>query len=625
MSTDSSQTTIKQEASLWATIPQALEEIKNGGIVIVMDDEDRENEGDLIMAADKATPEKIAFFVNYTTGILCAPMPASRAAELQLPLMVNESTDPNKTAYTISTDALDAGTGVSAADRCMTFNYLANPSFKAKAFRRPGHIFPLIAKPNGVWERRGHTEAATDLCKLAGVSPVGVIGELVNKDGSMKRLPDCVIFAKKYNLKIINIEQILAYRFATEPSLSNLVVPPVKGIDFIASCELPIRLNGDELGPFTLRCFYSHFDGRHHISLERGDITREPYDPVLTRVHSECFTGDCLGSQRCDCGEQLYKSLKKIAERGRGVLVYVVGHEGRGIGLARKIFAYHLQQTKNLDTYKANEALGLENDYRRYDTPRAILTALGVKKIKLLTNNQEKASAFGDFLADVEILKCVPNKHNAPYLNAKQAKTGYNTIIPGASAHVSPEQNGVVTVRVDSEQPEVASIKSPPINLPKFVNPESTRILIIRTAWNEIPVKSLTEENKKNLLSQGVQEKNIREILVPGSYEIPIIAKYAAESGKFDAIIALGVLIKGDTLHFEMVSVAVTQKLMDIQVETGVPIINGVLNCLTEGQVEERCKIDSTISWTLPASALHMASIIQEFKNQPALNVEALK
>jgi len=199
----------KQEEKIFATIPEALEEIRNGGIVIVMDDEDRENEGDLIMAAEKATPEKMAFFVNYTTGILCAPMPAARATELQLPLMVNNSTDPNKTAYTISCDSASAGTGVSAADRCLTFNQLADYKFKASAFRRPGHIFPLIAKPGGVWERRGHTEASLDLCRLAGVSPVGVIGELVNKDGSMKRLPDCINFAKKYNLKIITIEALL--------------------------------------------------------------------------------------------------------------------------------------------------------------------------------------------------------------------------------------------------------------------------------------------------------------------------------------------------------------------------------------------------------------------------------
>lgn len=422
---------------LFATIPEALEEIRNGRIVIVMDDEDRENEGDLIMAADKATPEQIAFFVNYTTGILCAPMPAARATELQLPIMVSNSTDPNKTAYTVSTDAVETGTGVSAADRSLTFKQLADYNYKASAFRRPGHIFPLIAKPGGVWERRGHTEAAVDLCRLAGVSPVGVIGELVNKDGSMKRLPDCAVFAKKYNLKIITIEQLLAYRIATEASLNGSQPLPVKGVDFIAQCELPIRLDGHDLGPFTLKCFYSHFDGRHHIALERGDITREPYDPVLVRVHSECFTGDVLGSQRCDCGEQLTRSLKMIAERGRGVLVYNVGHEGRGIGLANKIMAYHLQQQKKLDTYAANQALGFEDDLRKYDTAKAILRALGVEKVQLLTSNNTKANAFGDMLSSTVPLEGTSNPHNHLYLEAKRKKQG-NTPVPSPPTTPTP-------------------------------------------------------------------------------------------------------------------------------------------------------------------------------------------
>jgi 3,4-dihydroxy 2-butanone 4-phosphate synthase/GTP cyclohydrolase II len=632
------------EASPFSTIAEALEDIKKGGVVIVMDDEDRENEGDLIMAAEFASPETIAFFVNFTTGILCAPLTAARATELKLSIMVNSNTDPNGTAFTVSTDSIEAGTGVSAKDRALTFNQLANTEFKASNFRRPGHVFPLIAKPGGVWERRGHTEAAVDLCKLAGLSPVGVIGELVNKDGSMKRLGDCIPFAEKYQLKIITIEQLLAYRIATEAALSTTQRLPVKGVDLVAQCELPIRLHGRDLGPWTLKCFYSHFDGLHHVALERGDITREPYDPVLTRVHSECFTGDILGSQRCDCGEQLSRSLELIAERGRGVLIYNVGHEGRGIGLANKILAYHLQQSKNMDTYAANQALGFGDDLRRYDTAIAIIRALKIDKVQLLTSNTTKLSSFGDLIASSLPLEGTANPHNSAYLDAKRKK--YNSPAPSPATTPTPPESLFITAKHLSNtaglhtphvhthvagvlstagipsinsasiehghQEELSAaatshIKSIPIHLPAPDNASKIKIGIVRTSWNESLVTPFTAAIKANLIASHIAEANITELLVPGSFEIPWAAKMLSKS--CDVVICVGLLLKGETMHFEMISQSVAQGLMNLQLESGVPMINGVLNCLTEGQAEARCGPDSQLHGSLAATAIHMGSL----------------
>lgn len=628
------------EPSPFSSIEDALADIKRGGIVIVMDDEDRENEGDLIMAAEFATADKMAFFVNYTTGILCAPLTAQRATELQLPVMVRSNTDPNGTAFTISTDALAAGTGVSASDRALTFNQLSNPEFKASHFRRPGHIFPLIARPGGVAERRGHTEAAVDLCRLAGLQPVGVIGEMVNVDGTMKRLGDCIPFAQEHGLKIITIEQLLAYRIAKEHDLANFSPSKtVQGVDLVAQCELPIRLQGHDLGPWTLKCFYSHFDGLHHIALERGDITREPYDPVLTRVHSECFTGDILGSQRCDCGEQLAKSLEMIAERGRGVLIYNVGHEGRGIGLANKILAYHLQQSKKMDTYAANQALGFSDDLRRYDSAIAILQALKIEKVQLITSNSTKVLALGDLVVSSLPLEGTVNRHNQSYLDAKRKK--HNSEAPSPSTTPTPPDILLVTskqlsgtagppISFGSASPAGAysaaggasthahtkntnhsaatsHIKSVPINLPTSKHVKAMKIGIVRTSWNEALVVPFTNSIKENLLEAEISESNIIEMLVPGSFEIPWGAKMLAK--RCDVVICIGLLLKGETMHFEMISQAVAQGLMDLQLDSGVPMVNAVLNCLTEGQAEARCGPESQLPGSLAATAVHMGSL----------------
>lgn len=564
-----------------ATVDEALEELRQGKPIIVMDDEDRENEGDLIMAAEKATAETIAFFVRHTTGIICAPMSAKRASELQLRPMVYQNQDAKQTAFTITVDVIGSGTGVSGADRAMTLKALADPNITASQFTRPGHIFPLVARPNGVLERRGHTEASYDLCRLAGLQPVGVIGEIVNDDalGTMKRLPGCCEFAKSHNLKIITIEQLVEYRQSHTLEAAPLTND---GITMTSQCELPININNNDLGHWTLKCWYSHYDGRHHISIEKGDITREPYDPVLTRVHSECFTGDIFGSQRCDCGEQLHESMKLISSVGRGVIVYNVGHEGRGIGLSNKIKAYQLQQTKGLDTYESNHALGFQDDHREYETAKAILKSLKIEKINLLTCNRTKAAALGEIVVQTTGIFGTPNRHNVSYLDAKKK-------------HSIPSNN-------DSK-------KSFPTDAP--VPLDGLRIGIVSTKWNKNLVTPLVDSAKLTLSDMNV--KYVEHVQVNGSFELPMASKLLSK--KVDAIIAIGVLIKGDTLHFEMISNSVAYGLMQAQLDTGVPILNGVLNCLTEGQAEVRCNNESPLAPSWAMGAISMGNLRIQYQN----------
>ncbi len=558
-----------------ASIDEALEELRQGKPIVVMDDEDRENEGDLIMAAEKATAEMIAFFVRHTTGILCAPMSAKRASELQLPPMVFQNQDAKQTAFTVSVDVIGSGTGVSGADRAMTLKALADPNTNATQFTRPGHIFPLVARPNGVLERRGHTEASYDLCRLAGLQPVGVIGEIVNDDleGTMKRLPGCCVFAKEHHLKIVTIEQLAQYRQSHPLESVHLVTD---GVTLTAQCELPVNINDKDLGQWTLKCWYSHYDGRHHVSIEKGDITREPYNPVIVRVHSECFTGDILGSQRCDCGEQLHDAMHLIASLGRGVILYNVGHEGRGIGLSNKIKAYQLQQTKGMDTYESNHALGFDDDHRKYDTAKAILKALKIEKINLLTCNRTKADALGDIVVQTTRLSGTPNPHNMSYLDAKHKKHGI---------------------------PEGDIKKTIPTNVP--IPRQGLKIGVVSTHWNNKLVDPLVNAVKTALSQMGVYD--VIDEKVSGSFELPMAAKFI--SHHVDAVIAIGVLIKGDTLHFEMISNAVTHGLMNVQLDTGVPVLNGVLNCLTEGQAEVRCQDDSLLAPSWARAAVIMGNL----------------
>ncbi len=390
------------------TIEEAIEDIKQGKIIVVVDDEDRENEGDLIMAAEKATPEAINFMTKYGRGLVCMPVDGCRLKELDIPQMVDHNTDNFQTAFTVSIDAMETTTGISAHERAFTIQKVLDSNAKASDFKRPGHIFPLEARKGGVLKRAGHTEAAIDLATLAGLYPAGVLCEIMNEDGTMARTPQLMEFVKKHNLKIITIADLIAYRRKHEVLITR-----------ITSANLPTKY-----GKFTIIGYENNLSGEHHVALVKGDVSDGK--PVLVRVHSECLTGDTFGSLRCDCGEQCAAALKQINEEGHGVLVYM-RQEGRGIGLINKLKAYSLQDN-GMDTVEANLALGFPSDMRDYGIGAQILADLGVKKIRLMTNNPKKLSGLAGY--GMKIVERVPiqidyNKYNICYLKTKQEKLGH--------------------------------------------------------------------------------------------------------------------------------------------------------------------------------------------------------
>ncbi len=396
--------------SVLATIPEAVEEIRQGRMVIVVDDADRENEGDLIMAAEKVTPEAIAFIVRHTSGVICMPVEGDRLDELQIPLMVAANTDHQRTAFTVSVDARrGVTTGISAADRATTITALIDPNTQPEDLSRPGHIFPLRYREGGVLKRAGHTEASVDLARLAGLYPAGVLCETVNEDGTMARLPQLEGFAAQHGLKIIAIADLIAYRRQHEILISR-----------VAEATIPTPY-----GEFRSCAYESVVDGRTHVALVLGEIGDGA--DVLTRVHSECLTGDVFGSLRCDCGAQLDRAMQIVGEEGRGVVLYIRGHEGRAIGLPHKLRAYELQD-QGLDTVEANVELGFPPDPREYGIGAQILVDLGVRSMRLLTNNPAKRAGLEGYgLSIVERLpiQTEPTPQNIGYLRAKREKMGH--------------------------------------------------------------------------------------------------------------------------------------------------------------------------------------------------------
>ena len=393
------------------SIEEALEDIKQGKVIIVIDDEDRENEGDFVTAARNATPEVINFMATHGRGLICAPLTEERAQELKLDMMVPSNTSLHETPFTVSVDLLGFGctTGISASDRSKTVKALIDPNIKASDFGRPGHIFPLKSKPGGVLRRTGHTEATVDLSVLAGFEPCGVLVEILNEDGTMARLPQLVKIADKFDLKIITIKDLIAYRLEKESIVSRQV-----------EVDMPT-----EWGHFKLIDYHVETNGQEHLALVKGEWKKD--EPVLVRMHSSCVTGDIFGSCRCDCGEQLHQSMRMIEQAGKGVIVYL-NQEGRGIGLLNKLKAYKLQE-KGLDTVEANIELGFKVDERDYGVGAQILRNLGISKIKLMTNNPKKrAGLIGYGLEIVENVSIgVPaNPHNAKYLQTKKDKMGHS-------------------------------------------------------------------------------------------------------------------------------------------------------------------------------------------------------
>ncbi len=392
-----------------ATVEEAVEALRAGRMIIVVDDEDRENEGDLVLAAEKATPEAINFMLREARGLLCVPLTGERARELELRPMVVPPEDSHETAFTVSVDARwGVSTGISAADRTRTILVLADPDAGPEDLTRPGHVFPLIARDGGVLRRAGHTEAAVDLCRLAGLQPVGVICEIMNDDGTMARLPELVAFAERHGLPVLTIADLIAYRKKRE-----------KLVERVCEAELPTTS-----GQFKIVTFRDILTGQEHVALVKGDFSGD--EPVLVRVHSECLTGDALGSLRCDCGDQLRSAMATIEREGRGVVLYM-RQEGRGIGLLGKLCAYHLQD-QGLDTVEANLRLGYPADLREYGIGAQILVDLGVKRIRLLTNNPRKVAGlagYGLTIVDTVPIEAEPNPFNVRYLKAKKEKLGH--------------------------------------------------------------------------------------------------------------------------------------------------------------------------------------------------------
>jgi 3,4-dihydroxy 2-butanone 4-phosphate synthase/GTP cyclohydrolase II len=392
-----------------ATIPEAIEDIKAGKFVIVVDDEDRENEGDLVMAAETVTPEAINFMAKYGRGLICMPVTGERLEQLRIPMMASNNTSKFGTPFAVAVEARDGTTtGISAADRARTVQVMVDPKSKPEDILMPGHLFPLRAREGGVLVRTGQTEATVDLARMAGFRPAGVLCEIMNEDGTMSRMPELVKFAKKHGLKIISVADLIAYRYRHE----RLVVK-------VAEAKLPTQF-----GDFKIIAYRSNTDPTEHVAVVMGNVNTE--EPVLVRVHSQCLTGDVFHSLRCDCGEQIEIAMKRIAKEGRGVVLYM-RQEGRGIGLHNKIKAYALQD-KGMDTVEANLALGFKADQRDYGVGAQILADLGIKKMRLMTNNPKKMSGLASYgLTIIEQLPITtkPNPHNKRYLSTKQHKMGH--------------------------------------------------------------------------------------------------------------------------------------------------------------------------------------------------------
>ncbi len=400
----------KTDDVVFNSIDEAIDEIRKGNIIIVVDDEDRENEGDFVAAAENITSETVNFMATYGRGLICAALSEERCQELELDLMVGKNTSHHDTAFTVSVDLLGHGTttGISASDRAKTIRSLVDPVTRPGDLGRPGHIFPLKAKTKGVLRRTGHTEATVDLTRLAGLKPGGALVEIMNEDGSMARLPQLLDIARKFNLKLVTIKDLIAYRLQTDSII-------IKGVEVM----LPTTY-----GSFRLIPFIQESNGLEHIALIKGELNKD--ESILTRVHSSCITGDIFGSYRCDCGVQLHKVMEMIEKEGRGVLIYL-NQEGRGIGLSNKIRAYKLQE-QGRDTVEANIDLGFKDDERDYGVGANILRELGLGKLKLITNNPVKRAGLEGYgLTIVENIPLViePNEHNAFYLKTKQDKMGH--------------------------------------------------------------------------------------------------------------------------------------------------------------------------------------------------------
>ncbi len=535
---------------IFSDIDYAINQFKQGNFVLVMDDEKRENEGDLIVAASKITETQMTELINQCTGIICAPMELSRAKVLNLPLMCSSNTDIHKTAFTISVDYKTTGTGVCTTDRLATVRSLAHESTLPNDLRKPGHIYPLIAHPGGLFKRQGHTEAAVTLCKLAEIYPrVAVISELQNKDGTMKKLKACYHYAQANNIPIITVQQLLEKITNIDP------------IPLLSECDIYSKIGQHS---WKMLCFGNQKEPHKVFAYNYEQISSNDIEPIPLRIHSECFTGDVFMSKHCDCGDQLSLAMKYIVEHGRGIIMFPSNHEGRGIGIVQKVKAYQLQQQdQSLNTFDANQALGHDVDARTYEDMGIILKSyFHVHHIQLLTENTDKINALKDFNVETKPLRILENEINSNYLKAK--------------SEYFEQKN---------QQQHTKKGEAPHISL--TTNFENCNIVIVHAMWHQQYIDQINDEIEHHL-QQTYNIKNIKRVAVPGSFEIPFQAAKIAQLPDVHGIICVGILIKGDTLHFENVSTAVSNGIMQAQLQTGIPIVNHILSCLNMQQVIDR-------------------------------------
>jgi 3,4-dihydroxy 2-butanone 4-phosphate synthase/GTP cyclohydrolase II len=533
----------------------AIDQFKKGGFVLVLDDENRENEGDLVVAASKITETQMTELINQTTGIICVPLERSRAKKLNLPLMCQENTDTHKTAFTVSVDYIETGTGVSSKDRLKTVRALANEDLIPSDLKRPGHIYPLIANDLGLTERKGHTEAAIALCKLAEIYPrVAVIGELQSKDGTMKKRQACYQYACENNIPMITIEQLLT-------AMEKLEDPKL-----LTDCHIVTNIKDTT---WKMMCFGNH-NKPHKVFVFNANAnanSKVSNDIMPVRIHSECFTGDVFKSKHCDCGEQLDLAMKYIIANGEGIIIFPSDHEGRGIGIVNKVKAYKIQQVEGLNTFEANKELNLDIDARTYDDIKKILLQLNIKRVELLTDNPIKIAALHDLVVKVTPLIANKNEYNIKYL---ETKTEYFTSINTNKQFLIKDHNPIIDLT--------------------NIDTKSLKVALVYSNWHLFYIIQIINRLKEYLTNLGVTQ--ISEFDVPGSNEIPFKASKIAKD--FDGIICIGILIKGDTLHFENISTAVSNGIMQAQINTGVPMMNSVLSCLNMEQVIDRITGDKS-------------------------------